>query len=753
MDLIGSSPRTALLTALLMVLPMSAMAGGFEVAADSATGGPGRFAVEEIRREADARGLTRASPGGGGAGAIRIAITVGREGTAKPQSYRIEVRHEGGRRVITVRGADAVGAMYGGLDVAEAIRTGTLDSLADSEHAPHIAQRGIKFNIPLDLRTPTYSEPSDAAQANIPEMWSIDFWREMLSDMARHRYNVLTLWSLHPFPSIVKVPEFPNVALNDVWRTKVKLDAGFGPQGRDFVRPEMLADYEVVRRMTIDEKIRFWREVMQLAKDRGIDVYWFTWNIFLFGAEGKDGITSDKTAPRTIEYFRASVRETIKTYPLLAGIGITAGEAMEPEELKGMSKEKWLWLTYGEGVRDGLKDTPNRKFRLIHRFHQTGLNEIRNNFSELPCTLDLSFKYAVAHMYSVPDPSMIRPVLPLLNPQLRSWLTVRNDDIYSFRWADVDFARAFIKAIPGEDKIAGFYMGPDGYVWGRDFLTKSELTEQAGRPRPTVINKQWLSFALWGRLAYDPDLPSAAFERLVAARFPGADAAKLTAAWAGASRTFPYITRFFWGDIDLKWFPEACRRKTGFYTVRHFVEGGTMPGAGVLNILEWRKAVLAEQKPEGVTPLEIAATLESNAGGALAALPELRKAAVAPAENANEYAATLGDIEAMAHLGLYYAAKIRGACELALFDKTGDSARQASAVRHLEAALEHWKDYTAAYIRQYVQPVLYNRAGVVDIPKQTADVAADIQIARDWKPGSIDEKKIKRSGTEKGFRN
>ena len=738
------SIRFLALAGLVAALSVPAMAGSFVLVNDPGTGEPGKFAADEIRREAEARGLVL----GDGPGATRIAIAVERERNAKPQSYRIVVQSDGGRRVITVRGTDPVGAMYGGLDIAEAIRTGAIESLADSEHAPHIAQRGIKFNIPLDLRTPTYSEPSDAAQANIPEMWSMDFWREMLDDMARHRYNVLSLWSLHPFPSIVKVPEFPNVALNNVWRTRAKLDADFGPQGRDFVRPEMLADYEVVRRMTIDEKIQFWRDVMQLARDRGIDVYWFTWNTFLFGAEGKDGITGDKAAPRTIEYFRASVRETIKTYPLLAGMGITAGEAMEPEELKGMSKERWLWLTYGEGVRDGLKDTPHRKFRLIHRFHMTGLSEIQKEFAELPCTLDLSFKYAVAHMYSVPEPSMIKPLLPLLNPELRSWLTVRNDDIYSFRWADVDYARAFIKAIPGEDKIAGFYMGPDGYVWGRDYLTKD-----AAAPRPTVMRKQWLSFALWGRLAYEPDLPADAFERLVAARFAGADASKLIAAWAGASKTFPYITRFFWGDIDLKWFPEACRRKTGFYSVRHFIEGGTMPGAGVLNIIQWRNAVLSRQQPGGATPLEIAAALDSNAGGALAALPELRRAAVSPGESAREYAATLGDIEAMAHLGLYYAAKIRGACELAMYDKTGEAGRQAAAVRQLEAALAHWKDYSAAYTRQYVQPVLHNRAGVVDIPKQTADVAADVQIARDWKPGSIDETKIKRSGTEKGFRN
>ena len=81
----------------------------------------------------------------------------------------------------------------------------------------------------------------------------------------------------------------------------------------------------------------------------------------------------------------------------------------------------------------------------------------------------------------------------------------------------------------------------------------------------------------------------------------------------------------------------------------------------------------------------------------------------------------------MSHLGLYYAAKIRGACDLALFDKTGDAKQQTSAVQHLEAALGHWKNYSAAYTRQYVQPVLYNRAGLVDIPKQTENVAADVQ--------------------------
>ena len=73
-------------------------------------------------------------------------------------------------------------------------------------------------------------------------------------------------------------------------------------------------------------------------------------------------------------------------------------------------------------------------------------------------------------------------------------------------------------------------------------------------------------------------------------------------------------------------------------------------------------------------------------------------------------------------------------------------------MKHLEAALNHWKSYSAAYTRQYVQPVLFNRAGLVDLPKQTEEVAADVQTARDWKQGAIDEAQIRRSGTETGFK-
>jgi hypothetical protein len=617
-------------------------------------------------------------------------------------------------------GADATGAMYGGLELAEAFALNVLSDLRDTDHAPHIERRGIKFNLPLDARTPSYSDNSDAAQFNIAEMWSLDFWREFLDDMARHRYNVLSLWNLHPFPSLVKVPEFPEVALPDVMRTTHPLDGTFSHRATDMVRPAMLARLETLRTMTIEDKIAHWREVMEMAHARGIEVYIFTWNLYTFGAEGKYGITADQTNPRTTEYFRASVRELVLTYPRLAGLGITAGENLLALPAPH-SKEQWLWSTYGEGVRDALKKTPERQVRMIHRYHETRPGEIEAEWKDYPGPFELSYKYSVAHMHSIPGPPFINSTLKTLPAGRRLFLTVRDDDIYSFRWGNADYARAYIRAMPPRAQLAGFYMGPDGTIWGREVAAKAPKA-----PREAVIAKRWYSFLLWGRLSYDPDLEDGRIARLVARRFPGVETERLRRAWHASSMVFPLITRFFWGDIDLKWFPEACLshpRYRGYYTVKHFMEGQTMPGSGVMNIRDYLAG-----KGQGQTPLEIAAALDAAADAGLAAIPALRGGAPA----STELAATLLDIEAMSWLGRYYAAKIRGAVALARFHQSGEEPGRAEAIRHLELAVAHWRQYSAAYTAQYVPKQLYNRVGFVDIPGLLANAYHDIEMARTW---------------------
>jgi hypothetical protein len=667
---------------------------------------PAVFAAAEIR---DAlRGAGRDVAEGPAASGPRIILRLDPAAGLKSQAYVVDIDAGPACRVTA---SDPPGLLYGGLEVAEMIRLGGWPAgLRPARGEPAVVRRGIKLNIPLDARTPSYSDAGDSAQQNIPEMWSLDFWRPFLDEMARHRYNVLTLWNLHPFPSLVKVPEYPDVALDDVRRTTVPFDDTFSLTGTDMVRPAMLQKIETVKRMSIDEKIRFWRSVMEHARDRGIEVYWFTWNVFTWGAEGKHGITRDPANPVTIDYFRRSVRELVLTYPLLTGIGITAGENL-PARAGPHTKEQWLRQTYGQGILDALEKQPGRTVRVIHRYHQTSLQSILDPWKDYPGPFDLSFKFAQAHMYASPAPTFARKSIAELPADRRMWMTVRNDDFYNMRWGDPGFARELIRGLPGPDKLAGFYMGPDGLVWGREF----HLADP-GSPPPLSIQRHWYAFMLWGRLAYDPSLPDAHFERTLGRRFPGIPADKLFRAWACASKIVPLVTRFHWEDFDFQWYPEACTshpKYKGFHTVAHFVKGRPMPGSGLANTLEDAVRVAEEMQGHARAARELAAGVRP------AKDPELTR--------------TLEDIEAMAHLGDYYAAKILGAAELAAFDRTGDAALREAAVRRLEAAAGHWARYADLAGRQY-KPQLLTRLGRVDLRALEAKVREDVTIAREWKP-------------------
>ena len=632
--------------------------------------------------------------------------------------------------------ADAAGAMYGGLELAEQIRARGIEGVTDTRRTPYMPLRGTKFNIPLDLRSPSYSDMSDSAQQNIATVWDFDFWREYLDQLARHRYNYVSLWNLHPFPSMVKVPEFPDVALNDVWRTRAPLAEDYSTRTIDLLTPAMLAHKEVLKQLTIDQKIAFWRRVMEYARDRNIQFYVVTWNIFTYGVDGKYGITDAIDNPKTIAYFRASVREMFRAYPLLAGIGLTAGENMgEVRMYSGGvdsfdAKENWLLATYGQGVLDAARAEPQRQFRLIHRQHESRAQDIAATFKPVidqpNVDFVFSFKYAQAHALSSTTQTFHRGYLDSLG-KLKTLWTLRNDDALMFRWAAPDFVREFVRNIPYE-KSAGYYVGSDMWVWGREFLSRQPGAEAPSAPRQLEIDKHWLHFLLWGRMGYDPTLDNQRIASLVHQRFPEVDGAKLLAAWQDASMIYPLVTGFHWADFDFQWYIEGCRSRpgpakttSGFHSVETFIAQPVHPGTDNIPI---PKFVAGETR--GTSPLQVAAHIDRRADAALAGVASL----AAPSARANaDLAGTLEDIRAMALLGKYYAAKIRGATALAGFRLTHEPAKQREAVRELTSAQGFWKDYTANAGARYRNPLWTNRVGIVDWQELSAEVAADISLA------------------------
>jgi hypothetical protein len=628
----------------------------------------------------------------------------------KAEGYCIRTTFEAGRTSHWVIGADPAGLMYGGLELAEAIRVGGLDRVRDVDHEPYMAMRGTKFNIPLDVRTPSYTDVCDAAQNNIPQMWSFDFWMEYIDQLARCRYNFVSLWNLHPFPSLVRVPDYPDVALEDVQRSTVQWDEYYSGNGKGFVTPEILGSVETLKRMTIDEKIAFWRKVMRYGKHRNVDFYFVTWNIFVYGTGGKYGITDAISNPTTIDYFRKSVKQMFLTYPDLAGIGLTTGENMPRAGFQ--EKEDWALNTYGRGVLDATEEQPGRKIRFIHRQHQTGAQDIARTFAPLIGHKDIdfifSFKYAKAHVYSSVTQPYHREFVEDIGDLKTIW-TLRNDDVYHFRWGAPDFVREFIQNIPN-DVSQGFYLGSDQYIWGREFLST-----EPDSPRQIEIAKHWYHWMIWGRLGYDPTVTNERFVKIIQQRYPTTRGEDLFTAWQEASMIYPTTTGFHWGALDFQWYIEACKSRpgpaqtpTGFHDVNRFITLAPHPSTGNLSIPDFVKSVAGGKKQSGTTPIEVSKKLHGHADKALDILDGLSHG------GNKELRLTMEDIRAMALLGKYYAHKIRGATELALFRETEQQADQRAAVEELTRAAAYWRRYASTALGQYKNPLWTNRVGHCD---------------------------------------
>ena len=455
----------------------------------------------------------------------------------KPESFSIEKGRNG---TILVIGVDPAGAMYGGLELAEMIRIGGLEGVQETSQSPYMAMRGTKFNIPFDVRTPSYSDASDIAQNNIAEMWNFDFWKEYIDNLAMYRYNYISLWNLHPFPSLVRVPGYEEVALDDVQRSTHKWDEHYDTNGWGLCSPEILANPETLIQISMDEKIEFWKKVMAYGKKRNVDFYFVTWNIFVHGAKGKYGITDRAENPVTTDYFRKSVKQMFVTYPDLAGIGLTTGENMYDYSFE--EKENWAFETYGQGVLDAAAEMPDRKFTFIHRQHMAAASKISDKFKPLIENENIefifSFKYAKAHVMSALEQPYHDEFVNDLEDHggLKTIWTLRNDDVYYFRWGAPDFVRQFIKNIP-YDVSRGYYYGSDQWVWGREFTMK-----EAHEPRQIEIVKHWYHWMMWGRLGYDIELSNERFVGILNSRFPGVDGGKLLTAWQEASMIYPVTT-------------------------------------------------------------------------------------------------------------------------------------------------------------------------------------------------------------------
>jgi len=406
---------------------------------------------------------------------------------------------------------------------------------------------------------------------------------------------------------------------------------------------------------------------------------------------------------------------------------VTAGEHVNRQGVKNVGGiEQWLWRTYGQGVMDAKRENPQREIRFIFRQHQANLGNIVNAFKDFDGPFNTGHKYARARLYSTTtSPYLDIEYRELLERyKVPCWLNLRNDDIFVHRWGDADYVREFLQNVPRDLMRweAGFYMGPDGFVWGREFVSKDpDLSGEL------EVNKHWYRFMLWGRLGYDLTLTRDYIEKRLKQRFPKVDPALLYDTWATSSQIIPQVNRFFFRVNDLQFSPEGCIYNKGFLTVDDsFFAHPPLRGSGILSVQEYASAVIKSEAFDGITPMEVSDNLDRLADKALNEVKTLRKTS----ELNKELAATITDMESMAHLGRYYADKIRGAADLAVYRADpGRKEYRESAVLHLTNAVEEWEAYARVATSQY-KPQLLSRTHYLDWWKILNEVKKDIEIAK-----------------------
>jgi hypothetical protein len=314
-------------------------------------------------------------------------------------------------------------------------------------------------------------------------------------------------------------------------------------------------------------------------------------------------------------------------------------------------------------MADYARRHPERKLRFIHRWHMAHFAEMKKSFAELMAlpnvTFDMSYKYSKAHMYATAVPAWMtdKEQKALRDNTLKSWQTVRNDSFHFVDWGDPDFARAYIRGLPGQgDWFRGFLLGADGFAPTKDFYSKDSVMR--GR---LEVQRRWYMNMLWGRLAYNPSTPDSTFKNYMALKFPEVSSEKLFTAWSKASRGLPKATELIHGTmkLDFQWWPEACQSHKGFVTAEMFAAAEPGAGSKLCSIAD----SAAKKCNGGKSSYEVADEIETDARAALAIAGEMK-----PAPN-TELGVAINNIKSMSYLTIYYAYKIRGATWLKANEK------------------------------------------------------------------------------------
>jgi hypothetical protein len=591
-------------------------------------------------------------------------------------SEAFEVTRRGSR--ISVVGGDQRGLIYGALALREQLRNRTsLQRIRNTRQSPHLPFRGIKFNTPWD----TY-RPSSALDQHYDTARDLQFWEAWLDMMVENRFNVFTLWTLHPFTYMIRPKSFPEASK---W-----------------------SDAELARWQQL------YRGIFRMAKERGLETYVVFWSIFVSEELSKaHGVARENFYPHyyvpgdtsdiTKRYLRESVTQMLEEYPDLDGIGVSHGEGMAG--MTPLERQQFVDDVYIAGALDAKRARP---VKLIHRVPfssglssdpgvSTGVEQVTraamerqgNRFAG-PIWVEMKFNWSHGHStpklmkvhggklgdtYFKPAPTNYKVV----------W-QVRNEDFFALRWGVPQFIRAHIAQNGGQEYVGGYFVGSETYIPALDYFT----AVNGPVSWRWAFERQWLFYKLWGRLLYDPQAPDAVFAAEFVRRY-GSRAKVLLEAYALASNTQMRLASLYDSRWDFTLYGEGFLAlqgdKTRYIGVDALIHQPTLDPAYV-SVVDFVKGTQAGAAfgADRITPPALAGQLERDNRAALRLAERIDTSGNA------SLMYEVADVRIWANLGLHLAEKLRGALALATYRQAGGEANKQAATSHLSRALGHWDE-------------------------------------------------------------
>ncbi|GAA4470528.1 hypothetical protein GCM10023189_59260 [Nibrella saemangeumensis] len=628
------------------------------------------YAANRLKKALQERRYTLTSPADY---TIRLTLDAGKLGK---EAYTLAP--EG--KTIRITGGDPAGLIYGCLSLAEDLRNGvSLPQIKAKSENPTLPFRAIKYDLPWDTYRHSY-----ALDQHIETCRDVAYWERFLDMMVENRFNVLSLWNLHPYTFMIRPTNFP--------------------EATPFNENEM-KEWQTLH-----------RAIFRMARERGIDTYLVPFNIFVSPEFAKahnvamnnlehHHFVDGDTSAIVRRYTRECVTQVLQEYPELTGFGLTLGEGMGG--MTPQQREDWMKATIIEGMRQA-----GRKSKLIHRipFSSTtgslGVTSVETEkltrksieaegdlaFLEGPVWADLKYNWSHAHStpklvkvhggklydtYFKPTPTKYKIV----------W-TARNEDFFCLRWGVPEFIREHIST-NNQPYLGGYILGSETYIPAKDYFTKTTQPVDW----TYAFERQWLFYKLWGRLLYNPATPDAIFKAEFIRRYGPAGSTLLEAsALAGKTPLRLASSYDFTWDFSLysEGFMALQDKNVKYISVDRQISHPPLD-PDYVSVADYVKTVslggsFAANK---ITPLVLADRLEQDCRKALSLVAPIKTAGNA------SLMYEVADVKAWANLGLYFAEKLRGAVALQTYRTTGGEINKQKAITHLEKALRNWDEVVA----------------------------------------------------------